>query len=90
MPRIDRILGMEAVGLLGFTTVCARMQELKMPVWRRLLQLSAGLHDTGEIQAIDATGMDRIAASQNYAKRTNYTFRTVKTTALNDCEADIV
>ena len=44
------------------------------------------LHDTGEIQAIDATGMDRIAASQHYAKRTNYTFRAVSTTPLIDCE----
>jgi hypothetical protein len=57
------------------------MQDLKMPLWRDFLRLSAALHDTGEIQAIDATGMDRIAASSHYAKRTNYTFRAVKTTA---------
>jgi len=29
--------------------------------------------------------MDRIAASQHYAKRTNYTFKAVKTTILVDC-----
>jgi IS5 family transposase len=90
MPRISSILGLEVSQLPDFSTVCARMQELKMPVWRRLLQLSAELHDTGEIQAIDATGMDRIAASQHYANRTNYTFKAVKTTALIDCQTGAI
>ncbi|MDL0122139.1 IS5 family transposase [Halobacterium salinarum] len=90
MPRIARILGLERSQLPDFTTVCARMQTLKMPLWRTFLRLSAELHDTGEIQAIDATGMDRIAASQHYAKRTNYTFRAVKTTALIDCETGAI
>jgi IS5 family transposase len=90
MPRIARILDLEVSQLPDFTTVCARMQELKMPVWRDFLRLSAKLHDTGEIQAIDATGMDRIAASQHYAKRTNYTFRAVKTTALIDCKTGAI
>jgi len=47
------------------------MQELKMPLSRDFLQLSVLLHDTGEIQATGTTGMDRIAARQHYAKRTN-------------------
>jgi len=54
------------------------------------LRLSADLHDTGEVQAIDATGMARIAASYHYAKRTNYAFEAVKTTTLIDCENDDV
>jgi hypothetical protein len=82
MPNICTILGLEVSELPDFSTACARMQTLKMPVWRRYLELSAKLHETGEIQAIDATGMDRIAASHHYAKRTNYTFKAVKTTAL--------
>jgi len=90
MPRIVRILGLEVAQLPDFTTVCARMQDLKMPLWRDFLRLSAKLHDTGEIQAIDATGMDRVAASQHYAKRTNYTFRAVKTTALIDCSTGAI
>ena len=90
MPRICRILGLEPSQLPDYTTVCARMQDLKMPVWRSLLEWSAKLHDTGEIQAIDATGMDRIAASHHYAKRTNYTFRAVKTTALIDCKTSAI
>jgi len=90
MPRIARILDLEGGQLPDFTTVCARMQDLKMPLWRDFLRLSAELHETGEIQAIDATGMDRVAASQHYAKRTNYTFRAVKTTALIDCKTGVI
>jgi IS5 family transposase len=84
MPTIGRILGLEPFELPDSATGCARMQTLKMPLWRAFLRLSAELHYIGEIQAIDATGMDRIAVSQHYAKRTNYTFRAVKTTPLID------
>ena len=90
MPRIVGILGLEPDELPDFSTVCARYQRLKMPIWRVLLRLSAELHELGEIQAIDATGMDRISASQHYAKRTNYTFKAVKTTALIDCETGVI
>ena len=90
MPRITGLLGLDPGELPDFSTVCARMQRLKMPVWRVLLRLSAELHETGEIQAIDATGMDRISASQHYAKRTNYTFKAVKTTALIDCKTGAI
>ena len=90
MPRISRILGLEPNQLPDFSTVCARMQTLKMPLWRDFLRLSAELVNTGEIQAIDATGMDRVAASQHYAKRTNYTFKAVKTTILIDCKTGAI
>jgi IS5 family transposase len=76
--------------LPDFTTVCTRKQDLEMRIWRVILRLSAELHDTGEVQAIDATGMDRVAASQHYAKRTNYTFEAVKTTALIDCKTGAI
>jgi len=42
------------------------------------------------VQAIDATGIDRIQASQHYAKRTDYTFEAVKTTLLIDCETSAI
>ena len=90
MPGIARILGLEVAQLPDFTTVCARMQNLKMPVWREVLRLSTELVDTGEIQAIDATGMDRVAASHHYANRTNYTFKAVKTTLLIDCKTSMI
>jgi hypothetical protein len=86
MPRIARSIDLIASKLPDFTTVCARMQELQTPLLRVFLRLSTELHDTGEIQAIKTTGMDRIAASQHYAKRTNYTFKAVKTTASRDFE----
>jgi len=55
--------------LPDFTTVCMRKQDLEMRIWRVLLRLSAEVYDLGAVQAIDATSMDRIAASQHYAKR---------------------
>lgn len=90
MPRIVRILGLRPSELPHYSTVCARKQELKMGIWRRFLGLTIQLHDLGEIQAIDATGVDRIAASQHYANRTNYTFKAVKTTILADCSTGVI
>ncbi len=90
MPPIVEILNLEPSELPDFSTVCARYKRFKMPIWRVLLRLSAELYDLGEIQAIDATGMNRISASQHYAKRTNYTFRAVKTTVLIDCETGVI
>ncbi|WP_224270893.1 IS5 family transposase [Haloprofundus salinisoli] len=79
-------MNLETSELPDFTTVCSRKQQLKMAVWRSLLRLSANFHDTGDVQAIDATGFDRHSASRHYANRTDYTFRSVKTTALVDCD----
>jgi len=90
MPRITRILNLRPSTLPDFSTVCGRKQELKMNIWRTFLGLTSDLHDLGEIQAIDATGVDRIAASQHYANRTKYTFRAVKTTALIDCKTGAI
>ena len=81
---------LEPSELPDFTTVCARKQQLKMTVRRTLLRLSADLRDTGDVQAIDATGFDRHSASRHYVNRTDYTFRPVKATALVDCEASII
>ena len=40
------------------------------------------LHDISDIQVIDMATRDRVAASQRYAKRTNYTFEAMKTATL--------
>ena len=90
MHGIVEKLNLEPTELPDFTTVCTRKQRLKMAVWRTLLRLSADLHDTGDVQAIDATGFDRHSASRHYANRTGYTFRSVKTTALVDCETSTI
>lgn len=85
MPAIVAKLGLAPDELPDFTTVCARKQDLKMPVWRMLLQLSAKLFDTGEVQAIDSTSIAYRSSSHNYAKRVKGTFESVKTTILVDC-----
>ena len=61
-----------------------------MGIWSTFLGLTIEFHDLGDIQAIDATGVDRIAASQHYSNRTNYTFRAVKTTILLDCSTAVI
>lgn len=42
-----------------------------MGIRRTFLGLTSDLHVTEVVQAIDATGVDRIAANRHYAKRTN-------------------
>ncbi len=90
MHGVVKKMNLEPGELPDFTTVCARKQHLKMGIWRTLLRLSADLHNAGDVKAIDATGFDRHSASRHYANRTGYTFRSVKTTALVDCETSTV
>ncbi len=78
MPRTTRQLGLSRAELPDFSTLCLRKQLLKMPVWRDFLRFSTTIHELGEIQAIDASGMDRIGASQHYATSTNYTLKRSK------------
>jgi hypothetical protein len=65
--RICRILRLDP----GFSRFYNRFDAYAGPQNEgvsRALERSAKLHDTVEIQATDATGMDRIAASHHYAK----------------------
>jgi len=78
MPRIVAKFDLTVSELPDFTTVCTRKQDLEMRIWRVLLRLSAQLQDPSKIQAIDATGFDRVAASHHYANRATHTFRSVK------------
>ncbi len=80
--RIITQLNLAVSELSDFTIVCTSNQDLELQIWPFFLKLSAEFHNLGNVQAIDATGMDRIATSQHYAKRTNYTFEVVKTTLL--------
>ena len=90
MPRVTNLLGLTIETLPHFSTVCARKQEIPMRRWRALLDQSVELYDLGAVQAIDATGIDRDQASQQYAKRTDYTFEAVKTSVLVDCETSAI
>lgn len=78
MPRSVRRLGLKVIKLPDFTTVWHGKNDLYMPGWRRFLDLITNLQYLGDSQAVDASGFDRIAASRNYANRTNYTFKTWK------------
>jgi|SRR6056297_1953596 len=86
MPRVAKSLNLTSETLPHFSTVCARKQTISMKRWRAILDASVELYELGDVQAIDATGVDRVQASRHYAKRTDYTFEAVKTTLLINCE----
>jgi len=90
MPRIAGNLDLQPDELPDFTIVSHTNEQLQIPIWRVLLRLSVGLHDIDEVQAIDASGFDRLAASRTDANRTNYTFEAMKTTILVDCETGAI
>lgn len=90
MPRIRRQLGLSIDKLPHFTTVCHANKRLYMPNWQRLLEFTSDLSDLGEVQATEASGFDRVAASRKYAKRTNYLFQAMKTTLLVDCSSGAI
>jgi len=54
------------------------------------LQLSAALHDLGEVQAIDACGYERHSASRHDANRVDSTFEAVSTSTFVDCETGVM
>lgn len=90
MPKIAKTLKLTPETLPHFSTVCARKQEITMKRWRAMLDASVEMYELGDVQAIDATGVNRVQASQHYAKRTDYTFEAVKTTLLVDCETSTI
>jgi len=90
MPRVAKSLNLTSETLPHFSTVCARKQAISMKRWRAILDASVELYKLGDVQAIDATGVDRVQASQHYAKRTNYTFESMKTTLIIDCETSAI
>ncbi len=90
MPRVADSLDLAVETLPHFSTVCARKQAISMKRWRAILDASVELYELGDVQAIDATGVDRVQASQHYAKRTDYTFEAVKTSLLIDYETSAI
>lgn len=46
--KLTEKIGLAVHEIPDFSTVCARKQELKMPIWRTVLRLSAELHDLGD------------------------------------------
>ena len=83
-------IGFRLAPLPDFSTLCVRKQLLKLPIWRDFLRLSTTLHELDDIQAIGASGIDRIGASQHKATKTKYTFKAVKTTLVVDCKTGTI
>jgi IS5 family transposase len=90
MPGVAESLDLTVETFPHFSTIRARKQAIPMKRWRAILDASVELYELGDVQAIDATGVDRVQASQHYAKRTDYTFEAVKTTLLVDCETSAI
>lgn len=86
MPRIISKFFLEETEYPDVTTVCTRMKNLEMALWHVLLRFSTDLHESGDVEAIDVTGLDRRAASHRYARRTNYSANVLKTAILVDCK----
>jgi len=90
MPKVSNLLGLTVATLPHSSTVCTRKQDIPMRQWEALLESSVEIYWLGDVQGIDATGIDRVQASQHYAKHTEYTFEGVKTTGLIDCGTSVI
>jgi len=90
MPRVTKSLGLAPETVPNFPAVCARKQAIPMKRWRAMLDQSVELYDLADVQAIDATGVDRVQASQHYAKRMDDTFEAVKTMLPVDSETSAI
>jgi hypothetical protein len=60
MLRVAKSLGLTPETVPHFSTVCTRKQVIPMKRWRAILDQSVELYDLGNVQAVDATGVDRI------------------------------
>jgi IS5 family transposase len=90
MPRVRDLLEISRGQLPDPSTVCKAMDRLTMALFRSLLQQTTTLHELGDVAAIDASSFDRVAASRRYATRTDYRFRSLKTTILVDCSTGAI
>jgi hypothetical protein len=90
MSRVTSLLGLTPETVPHFSTGSDRKQAIPMGRCRAMLNQSVELYELGDVQAIDAASVDRVQASQRYAKRTNYNFKAVKTTLLVDCTTSAI
>ena len=89
-PKVTNSLGLTPETVSHFSTVCTRKQAIPIKRWRSIHDQTVELYELGDVQAIDPIGVDRVQASQHYAKRTDYTFQAVKTSLLIDCETSAI
>ena len=62
-PRVVSKLDLAVGKIPDSTTVCTRMKDLEMALWYVFLRLSTDLRKPSEVQRIDATGLNRRAAT---------------------------
>ena len=60
MARVTKSLGLTPETVPYFSTVCVRKQSTPMKRWRAILDQSVELYDLDDVQAIDATGVNRV------------------------------
>ncbi len=68
MPGVTESLELTPEPVPHSPTVCARKQAIPMKRRQAIFDQSVELFVLGDMQAIDAIGVDRVQASQHYAK----------------------
>lgn len=74
LSHIDTKIDVTVTKLPESITVCTQKQDLKIRIWRGVQRLSALLQDPGARRTMNATGVNRVAASHHYAHLTQYKF----------------
>jgi len=88
MPRIRSAINLTE--LLALSTLCKAFDRLDLAIWRVPLNLSVALLPTNGVAGIDASGFDRIHATEHYTKRAKLTIQQLKVTLLVDTRANAI
>lgn len=89
-PPVRDVLDLERTEIPDPSTICKAFDRITMALCRSLLQQTLTLYELGDVAAIDASSLDRVAASRRYATQTGYQFRSLKTTLLVDCDTGAI
>ncbi|MFB6283237.1 MAG: IS5 family transposase [Halobacteria archaeon] len=88
MPGIIKQLELTLPNLPNFSTVSNNIEEIKYRKCDNMLKNSTNYQKEGEVQAVDTSGFDRTNHSKRYRKKTDYTFKALKTSLLIDCKTN--
>ncbi|WP_225335217.1 IS5 family transposase [Halomicrobium urmianum] len=87
MDRVRAVLQLARFEFPAPSTLWRSFERVPTRIWRQLLGRSATRCDPGDHGALDATFIDRQAASSHYVARSDRDIQTLKTTALVDTES---
>ena len=85
IPRVRNPLDLRLGQFPYPLTICRALDRLTVSLFRSLLQQITSLHKLDIVAEIDASCFDRVTVSHRYAARTEYRFRSIKTTLLGNC-----